>query len=410
MRSFASNLRTFLLAFVLAISVWISAVTAADPDEIHAPLKVPLEIIGQDTSLMIASPLPSTVEITLRAPRSVWEQLTAEEDSIRAIVDVSNLSAGEHKRSIQIQVSVRPTQIILTNPASITVTLERFATQTFPLDLSLSGQPALGYQAGDAVIDKTEIVISGPESLVQQAVRARVLINLDGARESIDQAIPVEVLDVNNAVLENISISPNAIHVTVPVSQQGGFRDVAVKVIVLGQVADGYRLENISVFPPVVTLFSEDPALVNSLPGVVETQILDLQDASEDISTKLALNLPAGVSAGEQSVLIQADVSPIESSLTLSNKQIEFFGLSEGIAAQVLPQSVDVILSGPIPVLDALTAEDIRVIADVGGLSLGTHQVVLKFEVLVANVLVESILPGTVEVMLFVPQTPTPIP
>ncbi|NTU56709.1 MAG: hypothetical protein HGA79_10715, partial [Anaerolineales bacterium] len=48
MRSFAANTRTFLLALVLGISVWVSAVTSADPDEIRIyPNPVPLEIIGK---------------------------------------------------------------------------------------------------------------------------------------------------------------------------------------------------------------------------------------------------------------------------------------------------------------------------------------------------------------------------
>ena len=37
-----------------------------------------------------------------------------------------------------------------------------------------------------------------------------------------------------------------------------GYRDLAVKVVVNGQVAAGYRLENISVFPPVITVFAEE--------------------------------------------------------------------------------------------------------------------------------------------------------
>ena len=410
MRWFASNIRTFLLAFVLGVSVWLSAVTGADPDEVRAyPNPIPLEVIGQDASLVLTSEIPATIEVTLRAPRSVWEQLTAQENSVSSILDISGLSAGEHTQAVQIQIDARPVQIVLATPETVTFTLEASASRTLPIDLSLSGQPAIGYQAGDVLFDPLQVAISGPESIVRKAVRARVLVSLDGARESMDQAIPVEILDADNALIEGISVNPDSVQVTVPVSQQGGFRDVAVKVVVLGQVADGYRLENISVFPPVVTLFSEDPALVNSLPGVVETQILDLQDASENISTRLALNLPVGVTVvGEQVVLIEADVSPIESSLTLSNRQIEVVGLSEGIIIQVLPQAVDVIISGPLPVLDALTAQDVRVIADVNGLSLGTHQVTLQVEVLVANVLVESILPGTVEVVLSAPGIPTP--
>jgi len=412
MRWFVRNIRTFLLALVLAVAVWISAVTSADPDEVRIyPSTIPLEVIGKDSSLIITSDTPDTVEVSLRAPSSIWEQLTAQERAVQATLDLTGLSAGEHTVDIQIRLLVRPVQIVLTNPASVTVILEPNATRTLPIDLSLSGQPAIGYQAGDVTLDPKEIIVSGPQSIVERAERARVLVNLEGARESIDQANLIQVLDARNNVIRDLTVTPDSVHVTVPVSQQGGFRDVAVKVVVQGQVAPGYRLENISVFPPVVTVFASDPALVNALPGIVETQQLELQDAKEDITTRLALTLPENVTlVGAQTVQVTVGISPIQTSITLSNQQINVIGLTEGLAAQVLPQTVDVIISGPLPVLDVFTPQDVIITVDVTGLELGSHQIQPKVDVLVDNVLVESILPGTIEVVLSPPVTPTITP
>jgi YbbR domain-containing protein len=412
MRWFAKNIRTFLLALVLGMSVWVSAVTAADPNEVRAfPNSIPLEVVGNDPSLIITSDIPSSIEVSLRAPRSAWEQLTAQERSVQATLDLSGLSAGEHEVDIQIRVQVRPYQIVLANPASVTVVLERLDQRTLPLELSLSGQPATGYQAGNVTIEPKEVMISGPESIVKQAERARVRVNLEGARENIDQSISVQVVDEANNPLSGLTLIPASIHVSVPISKQGGFRDVAVKVVVRGQVAAGYRLENISVFPPVVTVFASDPELVNSLPGVVETQPLDLQDAKDDIATRLALVLPENITiVGAQTVQVAVGISPIQTSLTLLNQSINVIGLSEGFAAQVFPQVVDVIISGPLPGLDALTPQDVIVTVDVTGLAPGTYQLTPKVEVLVDNVLVESILPGAIEVIISISPTPTPTP
>jgi len=220
MRLFIKNLRTFLLALVLGVSVWVSAVSAADPNEVRAyPNPIPLEVIGQDPSLMLTSEIPSTVEVTLRAPHSVWESLTAREDAVRAVLDLSGLSAGQHTRAIQIMVDQRPYQIVLANPTSVTVDLESLDTQTFPLSLSLSGQPAAGYQVGEATMDLTEIAISGPESLVRQATRARVLVNLDGVRESINDSVPIQILDAQNKTLKGLTINPESVRVNIPISQ-----------------------------------------------------------------------------------------------------------------------------------------------------------------------------------------------
>lgn len=410
MRLFAKNVRTFLLALILGVSVWVSAVSAADPNEVRAyPEPIPLEVIGQDPSLIITSEIPPTVEVSLRAPRSVWESLIARDNSVRAVMDLTGLSAGEHTRDIQIMVDMRPYQLVLKNPTTITVVLESVATRTFPVSLSLSGQPAAGYQVGEAAMDLTEITVSGPDSIVQQATRARVPVNLDGVREGIDEAVPVQVLDGQDAIVRGLTITPESVHVTVPISQQGGFRDVAVKVVVQGQQAPGYRIENISVFPPIVTVFAEDPELVNQLPGIVETQPLDLQDRKEDVSTRLSLDLPENITiVGTQTVQVQVSISPIQTSVTLLNQPINVNGLSEGLSAQVFPQTVDVIISGPLPVLDALASQDITVSVDVTDLEIGVYQLTPEVKVLVENVLVESILPGTVEVVIAVPDTPTP--
>ena len=410
MRLLAKNVRTFLLALILGVSVWVSAVSIADPNEVRAyPDPIPLEVIGQDPSLILTSEIPPTVEVSLRAPRSVWESLIARDNSVRAIMDLTGLSAGEHTREVQIMVDMRPYQLVLKNPATVSVVLESVATRTFPLSLSLSGQPAAGYQVGEATMDVSEITVSGPDSLVQQATRARVPINLDGVREGIDEDVAVQVLNAKDEMVRGLTINPESVHVTVPISQQGGFRDVAVKVVVQGQQAPGYRIENISVFPPVVTVFAEDPELVNQLPGIVETQPLDLQDRKEDVSTRLSLDLPENITiVGPQTVQVQVSISPIQTSVTLLNQPINVNGLSEGLSAQVFPQTVDVIISGPLPVLDALTSKDITVSVDVTNLETGVYQLTPEVKVSVENVLVESILPGTVEVVIAIPDTPTP--
>jgi len=410
MRLFAKNIRTFLLALVLGVSVWVSAVSAADPNEVRIyPMPIPIEVVGQDPALVLTSEIPPTMELSLRAPRSVWEMLTAREDAVRATLDLTGLSSGEHLVDIQVTVAMRPYQFILKNPETVTVVLESLATKTFPLSLSLSGQPAAGYQVGEATMEETKVAVSGPESVIQQATRARVLVSLDGVRDSIEESFPIQMLDAQNKILQDLTINPEAVRVDVPIIQQSGYRDVAVKVIVQGQQAAGYRIENISVFPPVVTVFAEDPELVNLLPGVVETQPLNLQDRKENISTRLALDLPTDITIqGVQTVQVQVSISPIQTSLTLLNQPINVNGLSEGLSAQTFPQTVDVIISGPVPVLEELTSREITVSVDATGLEVGTYQLTPEVKVSVDNVLVESILPGTVEVVITVPSTPTP--
>lgn len=417
LRWLGTNLRTFLWAFLMALTVWVAAVSASDPDEERLyPNAVPIEIKGQSTGMIITGDYPETIQITLRAPSSVWDQLLAgEKDKIQAFIDLAGKGEGQHDLPIQVQIETQPVRIVSVTPDTATINLEALISQSFPLTLTLAGEPAVGYRAGDAVVSPDEIIVSGPKSIVEQVDRVRVFVNLAGIRESIDQSLNVQALDETNQIVNDISLSPESALVNIPVSQQGGYRDLAVKVVVQGQVANGYRLTNISVFPPVVTVFSTDSVLVNELPGVLETIPLELENANEDLSTRLSIPLPEGVSlVGEQTVLVQVGISAIQSSLPISEKNIEVEGLEEGWSIQLAPNTVNVILAGPVPLLDTLSPQDVQVIIDVSGLEEGTYQLEPEVRILFSEITVESILPGTIEVILTKGDqdsaTPTPAP
>ena len=412
MRWILANIRTIALAFVLSVVVWISAVTASDPDvEKTYPIAIPIEVIGQDPGLVPMGEMDDLVSLTLKAPQSVFDQLVENPEMVRVYADLSGLGAGTHEVPLQIQIEPRPVQVVEGNPATLQLVLEPLTTRIMEVSLDLVGEPAVGFQLGDPLVAPSEVVISGPKSQVDQIDEVRTQVSVSNARQSVDADFPLIAVNNRNQPVTGINLNPVTAQVKVPVTQQGGYRDLAVKVLVTGQVASGYRLSNITVSPPVITTYSPDPNLVLSLPGFVETQPLDLNNADSNIETRLALVLPDGISVvGDQNVLVQAAVSPILSSISIAGKDVELLGLNPRFGAQISPATVDVILSGPLPLLEKLNPEDIRVLLDLTGLGMGTHKLEPKVEILIPDIDVESINPTTVEVVIGPPLTPTKEP
>lgn len=406
------NIGTFFLALLLAVGVWVAAVNESDPDEVLTyPAMIPLEIVGQDTDFLITNAYSKQIELTLRAPRSVWEQLIADDDNIHAILDLSGYSLGEHTLSPQVQIGIQPVKIISFSPSTVTIYLEELVTTTFPVTLNLTGEPSVGYQAGAASYVGKNMTISGPRSLVERVATVQAQYDMSDVRENVDETLSLRVLDEFNQEVDGVNLSPTEIRLLVPVSQQGGYRDVAVKVIVNGQVASLYRLTNISVFPPVVTVYSSDPQLISELPGVVETEALNIDGISKDISTRLKLSLPENVLVvGDPSVLVSASVEAILGSQTISEKTLEIVNLDPSLSALLSSLTVDVIVSGPLPVLDSLSATELRVFVDLAGLGIGTHQLTPSVEILNDAIKVESLLPESIEVILSEASTVTPTP
>jgi YbbR domain-containing protein len=338
------------------------------------------------------------------------DRMNTAENAVRAWVDLSGLTPGTHTLEVQVQVnpSFQPVQEVQVTPDLVTVTLESLVSRTFPVNLEISGEPAIGYQRGVPQRSPASVTVSGPASQVAQVEELRAVLDISDANETIQRDVPVLALDSSGEAVPEVTVSPQEIQVTQPIALQGGFRNVVVRVVTTGQVANGYRLTNISVSPPNVVVFSSDPQLVNELPSYVETEPLDLTDAEDDIDTFLALNLPSGISVvGDQNVLVQVSIAAIEGSITLT-LPVTPLDLLPGFAAEISPETVDVILSGPVPILNRLRSKDIRVVVDLKDLELGTYSLEARVDVLPQRVRAESILPGIVEVTVIIAPTATP--
>jgi len=153
-----------------------------------------------------------------------------------------------------------------------------------------------------------------------------------------------------------------------------------------------------------VVLLGANEALAQ-VPGFIETAELPLEGVTGDVETRLNLILPTGVSAFEgNSVNVAADITAIESGTTVNVKPA-LNGLDEGLSASVALEAVEVILSGPLPLLDSMVSDDIFVLLDLSGLLPGSH--VVRPQVIVPDgIQVQGMLPETVEVVVVATDTP----
>jgi YbbR domain-containing protein len=406
-RFMVKNLGTMGIALVMALTVWVLAVLAADPNQERVvPGGVPIQIIGASDSLIQLNPVPTNVNLRLTAPESVWAQLDTQ-GGIIAQVDYSGLEAGEHTLPIQILVSASPVRVVEFSPSTVTILLENEVEKQVAIETSIIGSPALGFQADQLTVSDPWTVISGPESLVSEVDHVRAELDIEGARDTITAEVSLIPVDSEGLRITGVTLTPGVVTLIQPITQSGGYRDVAVKVETTGLLASGYRVTNVSVSPPTVTVFSSDPVVVAQMPGFVSTLPLDLAGANDDITIRLALILPEGVSVvgDEQSVTVQISIAGIETSISL-NVPVEAIGLGSGLAAVISPESVDLILTGPLPILEDLLDAEVRVFVDLTDLPEGTHLVEPVAEILANGVVVDSISPVTLEVVIGPPQTP----
>ncbi len=402
-----SNLGLLILSLALSLLIWATAVEQENPTVEQAfPAPIPVSMTYPPEGMIAYGQTDARVSVVLRAPQSVWSSLRAED--IRAVVDLNGLKPGTHYLPIQVQVNLKPSQVRRVEPATLLVHLELVEQAEVPVRVRLEGNTPIGYVARPPETEALTATVRGPASLVAQVVEVRAVVSVEGRRADIDGEFDLRPYDAQGKEVPYITVTPSRIAVHVAVEQLSGFRDLAVTARLQGQVAPGYRISGITVDPPVVTVYGA-PEIIAQIPGYLETELLNLDNTKENLEVRLPLKTPEGVSLlmPEPVVVVRVNVVPIEGSATF-RRPVEIQGLTPGLTATIAPQEVEVILNGPLPVLEELRPEDVRVLVDLFGLAPGQYSLEPQIVVTPQGLTVAAVLPATVQVEISPPVTPTP--
>lgn len=400
MRWLGNNLTSLILSLLLALVIWISAVTSANPNT-EAEFVVPLEVIQQASDIAVVDQIPETVTVKLLAPESIIQQLE-ENNTLVATISLDNISAGTYRFPVIMEIpeQLRPIRILDQNPKQLELQVSNLISKILPISIQVEGEPAVGYQTSGLSWEGTSVTVTGQENKVKDVVAVVGTLDISDATGTISRTVNLQARNTTGEEVAGVTLAPETVDVTQVIGLQGGYRNLAVNVTTTGSVEPGYRFTSITPAPPTVMVFSEDPQLVEGLPGYVNTKPLDLTGVDDYLETILELDLPDGVTVvGDPTVLVQVNVTALETSIVV-NRDIEVIGLLPGLSAQASPEQVTLSISGPVPVLDNLTLRDIRVVVDLSDLGIGTYTLTPTIEILPTDVIWEDVSPDTVEVVI----------
>lgn len=367
-----SNLFTLLLSLALAILIWTNAQRAQDPSRSEF-LSVPVDIIGQpDGSILLTPPVERRfVQIVFEGPTSVVTQMTA--DDFSATVDLSDISFGTEV-SVPIIVQPNDSRVNLrSQQLEMAVLLEQLVTRDIPVLLDVRDDAARGYSQGDPLIDPATITVSGPASSAEQLDFARVTVFLNNAREDfVDSRLPI-FYDKQGRVasVRGLTLSSEQVDITIPISESAGFAEKFIDVDLVGSPAPGYRVLSINV-TPLSVLVQGLPTQLSAL-NRVQTEPIDITGLSESYRQQVTLALPNGITQDEVAeIFVEIIIEPFRTIDTFS-QIVSVQGLGEGLEATIEPDTVNVVLFGPLPALEALLEEEVSVSVDLFGLLTGTY-------------------------------------
>ena len=406
LRWIAGNVPLMVLALALSVVAWFVAVEAEDPTNTARYAEaIPVVVSGLPDGMVLLETSSRAVLLDIRATQSVWNSLAA--DDFGATIDVTGLGSGVHTVPVDLRLSKEPARILAIEPNTITVKLEYRLERSVPVRIEVDGDQSVGYLRRSPTVVPDNITVSGPTSEVGWVAEAVVVVSVQGATSDVEGSFPVSVLDEQGQPVPGVVVSPDRVSVRVPIELSDYYRFLVVKVAIEGQVAENHRITDITVDPPTVTVFGT-PDVIAALPGFIETQPISVAGATMDIIERPALTLPPAVSlvSGQKPVEVHVAVEPVLGSTTV-NIPPTIQGLGPSLTATIPLDSIAVVLSGPLPVLEALEPGDVRIILDLFALLAGKHEIEPRV-VLPEGLSAQSIFPPVIQVEVFVNITPTP--
>ncbi len=187
---FLSNLPLKAVSLVLAFLLWNQVASLRTAQR---TVTVPLVIVNMPENLEISNDYLRQVDVEVR---SRGGDLDTRE--LSAVVNLTDAHAGDQQIVLTPQHISHPrgVEIVKVTPAQVSLRLEATRTKHVPVRVQTSGEAADGFEVTAVEAEPEEVLVAGPESVVEALEVARTGgIDIAGRQGSIQQEIFVDLDD-----------------------------------------------------------------------------------------------------------------------------------------------------------------------------------------------------------------------
>jgi YbbR domain-containing protein len=395
-----------LLALVISIALFSVVEREQNPPE-AGTYDVPVEFERIPPGLVTlneqAVPL---VQVRYSAPREIWVSMRPSD--IKASVNLSNAAAGVAQYRINVDVPNSRVRIIEVIPPQLTVRLDEQIERPVPVRLNRTGSVPFGYEAGEAEVEPSTVLVSGPASVVRRIESMNADIRLEGFTADVDARYPVTPVDVQGqpVAMERLRINPTLVRVHVPINQQLSYKTVGIQPDIVGSVQSGYAIAGVTVEPAALTIVGPPRSL--GTVNFVTTEQIDATDVTATFNRQVSVILPEGITMlQDASVRITVRISPIVLTQSFSTvPTVE--NLDPGLQVTSTLPRVQIAVAGLTTQLQGTQPGDLRAMINLAGLGPGSHSVPVDATAR-SGLTVQSVSPGIVTVTIADTQNPTAV-
>ena len=367
------------LSVLIAISLWVYVTSLDGNEETKTIHNIPISFVGEDVlserGLMIVGNVP-TATVKVRAKPAVLYKIT--DSSLRLTVNVSQITeAAEYTLAYTANlpngVSQSEVEFVNGQIGNVSFNVVRFTSRNVEVRGKFVGTVADGYLPGDEdefIFSTKTITISGQTNLVNQVDHVLVTVNGDGLKDTVNGEYEYQLIGVSGEPLTdlNVSCSEDVIYVTYPIWATAKLK-LGIKFIGGGGVDENDIKYTMSADH--IMVYGTKDAIAGVMDKTITLATINLADVLAD--SEMVFNIPLADEltnySGISSVTVTIDLPPDLETQTFDVARIDCINVPDGWIPEVMTQILPVQIRGKQELIAGITADSIRVVADLSSIN-----------------------------------------
>lgn len=386
-----------LLAFLIAIALWLYVVGDVNPVIKVTVRDVPITYINQEklaqNDRVLLKSSDDNVDISISGPRATVTRMS--KGDFQVIADVEGLKLGDNTIRIDAK-GPDSAKIESLSIDKIIVTIDEKVTETKDVKVHFAGEVGEDKEPHAVELSAESVTVSGAKTLIQKVDHVDATIDVKNIGEELKTInAQLVAVDKNGKEITPVDIYNKQISVAAVMLSK---KTVSLEVPILNADDDIYEKD--VAFPKTIVIKGKESDLskINS----ISCKAVDLKNITEDTTIKLEPVLPSGISVSDDvgDLILSVKVKDLKKvSFKIDSKDIISKNIGDGLQAEVQTESISVDIFAKEADIKNIAESDVSVSCDLSGLKAGNHNVKISIECSKPHV---SIKPSVEEIRIII--------
>ena len=393
-KNLSSGWLLLIIAFITACLLWYVVIKEENPMTTVDLGRIPVSFANLEEAhnkgYAVYIETNNTINVKVRVPQQRGWLISA--DCIRLYSDMKNFSPNVEGYPVYAEVVSQRTLIgenYELAKSMITVSYDKLEDKTLPVDITITGSPASGFEVGECQIESSTLEVKIPRNLYDLPVSASATIDVSGRSQDFSQYVRLQLFDAEGNTIDydtnQITAQAKDISVYVPVNTS---KTVTLSSgLIHGTPDDNYDVTGVTVDPEEITLVGSEEALSGLNQIILQPDELDVTGKSETytISENIRKYLPEDVylaygTSGTAKITVDLE-QKASKTFSLKTNQIVVENVAEGLQASIPEEVFQIAVKGLREDVVSLSSRSLTMTIDMTGMPAGTYtrQIIFGF-------------------------------